>query len=148
MNKGSQRFTPRNQDSRSRRTRSSRSRSPVRRVSHHRHRSRSPEVGRKSSFRTSTLGSDRRDRLPACPICLGRHRHHTASCQATETWSGKKVICSRTSGGRIRNNQDVIICSDWQRPNRCADTFGKHVHECSGCSSSEHGADTCPFAQP
>ena len=147
LNRGSQRSNPRNQDARTRRARPSRSRSLVRRPNNRCQRSWSPEEGRRSTFRAPASGSDRRDRLSACPICLGRHRHHTASCQATETWNGRKTICSRGTGGRIINGQGRAICSDWQRPKPCSDTSGKHIHECSGCGSSEHGADACPSAQ-
>ena len=146
LNKGQQRPSNRSYEPRYRRNRSSRSRSLNRRTSAPRRRSRSPEP-RKPSFRATPSNSYRHDKLPACPICLGRHRHHTASCQASETWNGAKPICTRSASGRILNKQGTVICSDWQRPNRCTDKSGKHIHECSGCSSKEHGADSCPSAQ-
>ena len=136
----------RNQDVRPRRYGRSRSRSPAKRSNNFRRRSRSPET-EKRTFRPALPRPNRQDRLSACPICLGRHPHRTASCQATETWDGKKAICSRTTQGRILNERGTVICSDWQRPNRCTDTSGKHIHECSGCKSREHGADSCPLAQ-
>ena len=69
------------------RRRRSCSRSPYRRKSNFRRRSSSPEVKR-VPFRTHAAGPSRRDKLPACPVCLGRHRHRVASCQATKTWNG------------------------------------------------------------
>ena len=58
----------------------SQSRSLLKRTSRaHRH-SCSPDQTRKASFRSSATSSSRLDKLPACPICLGRHRYRTASC--------------------------------------------------------------------
>lgn len=147
LERNSHRTSPRYPDTRTKRTRASRSRSPGGYPRSNRRRSRSPESNRSRSFRPSTQGPNRRDRLSACPICLGRHRHHTASCQATKTWNGEKARCSRASNGRILNRRGAVICADWQRPNRCTDDSGKHLHECSGCGSAGHGADACPSAQ-
>ena len=83
LNRSNQRSYPRSQDTRPQRTRSSRSRSPVRRSDNYRRHSRSPDMGRRSSFQPSTSGQFRQDKLLACPICLGRHRHcqgNLASC--------------------------------------------------------------------
>ena len=110
-------------------------------------RSPSPE-SRKPPFRPSMASFTKRDKLSACPVCLGRHRHHVASCQVTKVWNGKDSISTRTDTGRILNKRGVVICSDWQRPNRCTDTAGKHLHECSGCVSAEHGADTATSWSP
>ncbi|KAF9786296.1 hypothetical protein BJ322DRAFT_1058741 [Thelephora terrestris] len=140
--------TTRTRESRLRRYRSSRSRSPVRHPNRQHHRSRSPEVARRQNFRTSAPATPRSNRLPACPICLGRHKHHPASCQATKMWNGSNARCSRAANGRILNNQGGVLCTDWQRPNRCTNFVAKHLHECSGCGSSEHGADSCHNAQP
>ena len=129
------------------RRRRSRSRSPYKRKINFCKRSASPETKR-SSFRNLAAGSSRRDKLPACPVCLGRHRHRVASCQATKTWNGRDTICTRTDTGRILNKRGAVICADWQRPNRCTDSTGKHLHECSGCGSADHGADFCSFAEP
>lgn len=147
MDKVSQRFPAQTHNARPRRIRQSRLRSPTRRAGNYRRRSRSP-VTRRASFRPTASSAYRQDKLPACPICLGRHRHHTTSCQATKTWNGKEPICTRSPSGRILNKRGSAICSDWQRPNRCADSSGQHIHECSGCNSQEHGADSCPAAQP
>ena len=138
----------RSKEERYKRTRSSRSRSPVRRSTSSRYRSWSPDKARKPSFRSTTHNSGKLDQLPACPICLGRHKHHPASCRASETWNSNGAICKRTTNNRITNKQGSVICSDWQRPNRCVNNSGHHIHECSGCGSPEHGADTCPSAQP
>ena len=146
LDRGPRRSFSRTFEPRQRRSHSSRSVSPVRRPNNPRKRSRSPE-SRKPSFQSAAPSTFRNDKLAACPICLGRHRHHIASCQAQETWNGKKAICTRSTSGRILNKRGSVICSDWQRPNRCTDTSGKHIHECSGCSSTEHGADACPSAQ-
>ena len=127
FNRNSQGHGSRGRDAKPYRSGTSRSRSPARHSNNRRRRSRSPKAARKPSFQASGSGPNRQDRLAACPICLGRHRHHIASCQATETWNGTKSLCSRTSNGRILNTQGVVICSDWQRPNRCSDTSGKHT---------------------
>ncbi|KAF9780756.1 hypothetical protein BJ322DRAFT_982733, partial [Thelephora terrestris] len=66
-----------------------------------------------------------------CHICLGRHPHPAAKCQATELWSGGKARCSRASNGRIINGRGSVLCTDWQRPTGCTDPSGKHLHECS-----------------
>ena len=134
-------------DSRPQRRRPSRSRSPIRRSRGSHHRSRSPETSRKPSFRSSGSKPGRLDRLSACPICLSRKRHQIASCQSAETWDKKKVRCSRNERGRIINNKGIMLCSDWQRPNRCENVSSGHVHECSGCGASQHGADSCPLAE-
>ena len=134
-------------DGGSSRRRKSRSRSPSRKRNNFRKRSSSPEAKR-TSFRTPAASSSKRDKLPACPVCLGRHRHRVASCQTTKTWSGKDAISSRTDTGRILNKRGAILCADWQRPNRCTDASGRHLHECSGCGSAEHGADSCHLAEP
>lgn len=146
LGRSSSRSFSRPSEPRQRKHRYSRSRSPVRRSNNPRRRSRSPEP-RKPNLRPAAPSTFRNDKLAACPICLGRHRHHIASCQATETWNGKKVSCTRSTSGRILNKRGAALCSDWQRPNRCTDTSGKHIHECSGCGSAEHGADACPSAQ-
>ena len=129
------------------RRRRSRSRSPYRRKSNFCRRSSLPEVKR-VPFRTHAAGPSRRDKLPACPVCLGRHRHRVVSCQATKTWNGRDTVCMRTDTGRILNKRGAVICADWQRPNRCTDATGKHLHECSGCGSTKHGADFCSLAEP
>lgn len=146
MDRGNFKPSRGSQGSKSSRFRSSRSRSPTRRTGSGHKRSRSPEP-KGSSFRSSAPGATRHDKLPACPVCLGRNRHRVASCQATKMWNGKDTVSSRTSSGRILNKHGSVICSDWQRPNRCTDSSGKHLHECSGCGSSEHGADACHLAQ-
>lgn len=147
MDRDAPRFSRSTHSLRPMRSRQSRSRSPIRRTHSNRKRSRSPEP-RKSSFRSSAPNTFRQDKLSACPVCLGRHRHHIASCQATKTWNGKEAISTRTASGRILNKRGAVICADWQRPNRCTDSSGKHLHECSGCGSAEHGADSCLSAQP
>lgn len=125
----------------------SRSRSPTRRVTNARRRSRSPDTTKKS-FRSSTAKPSRQDKLSACHVCLGRHRHHVAACRETTTWNGRKAISSRDADGKILNRRGIRLCSDWQRPNCCSSTSGQHVHKCSGCGSTDHGADSCPHAEP
>ena len=128
------------------RSRPSRSRSPVRQTFNNQKCSRSPEL-KKSSFQSSAPNSFWQDKLSACSICLGRHHHHLASCQATKMWNGKESISTQTASGRILNKRGSVICADWQHPNRCTNSSGKHLHKCSGCGSAEHGADSCSLAQ-
>lgn len=111
-NSSKQRFNI--QDTRSQRARSSWSKSPTRHPSNMCCRSRLPNTTKNLGFCTSMSNMDQNDKLPTCPICLGRHRHCTASCQATKTWSGNKAICSRAISGRIINKQGTVLCSDWQ----------------------------------
>ena len=77
--------------SRPTRVRRSRSRSPTRQLYTGRKRSRSPKP-EKLTFRMTTQGYNHQDKLSTCPICLGRHRHHVASCQATSMWNGNEAI--------------------------------------------------------
>lgn len=139
---------PRSRDYKQLRGKQSHSRSPIRRPPHSRRRSRSPDHPRNSSFRPNSNNYESQGKLPACPICLSRHKHQISTCYATHTWDGRPSRCHRLSKGRIANSRRVTLCSDWQRPNRCDDKSSDHVHECSGCGASNHGADGCPNAQP
>ena len=145
IDRGEPRLERYNHRSRPARHRQSRSRSPTRRTSSHRRRSRSPEPRR--SFHSSAPGPGRQNKLPACPICLGRHRHHVGECRAPQMWNGKRATCTRSETGKILNKYRVVLCADWQRPGRCREMDQGHVHECSGCGSTEHGADSCKHAQ-
>ena len=55
----------------------------------------------KPPFWPSMAGFTKWDKPSACPVCLGRHRHRVASCQATKMWNGKDSISTRTDTGVI-----------------------------------------------
>ena len=103
---------------------------------------------RHSSFQTSDFraGAGENPDLSACAICLSRTPHNVRLCRAKKRWDGKQTLYTRNEEARIVDNQGNIICSDWQRPRGCSST--RHRHECSGCGSSDHGAQNCPHAQP
>ena len=93
--------------------RRSHSQSPYKRRSHFCKRSTSPKV-RRSLFQAHAAGSSRQDKLPTCPVCLGRHRHCVASCQVTKTWNSRDTISTRMNTGRILNKQGAVVCMNWQ----------------------------------
>ena len=111
-----------------------------RKVSRH---TRRPSSNQTTDFRSGAAESLD---LTACAICLSRAPHNIQTCKATRRWDGKPTLYSRNSDLRIIDSQNNVICSDWQRPIGCPST--RHRHECSGCGSTGHGAQDCPFAQP
>lgn len=116
------------------RQRSSRSRSPI-------------DNSPKSHFRTE---GRRREPPPlsACQICLGRQKHAVHKCRASLLWNGKhKAPCTRGEDGRITNEVGQVLCSDWNKPIGCKDGSPRHVHQCSGCGDTSHGAQECPRAE-
>lgn len=139
-------FSRGSHNSRPARPRDSRSRSPVRRTSYSRKRSRSPEP-RRTTFRAAPNSGTGETRQSVCPICLGREPHKISLCHATKLWSGGEAHSTRVAGGRIFNKRGLVLCSDWQKPVRCPEVSGKHRHECSGCGKTDHGANGCPLAQ-
>ena len=85
--------------------------------------------------------------LSICAICLGRHPHDVAKCSSSTLWNGGTARCSRNDRGRIVNPHGVEVCTEFQREQGCTSRSSRHVHECSGCGKSTHGADTCSLAQ-
>ncbi|KAH9941912.1 hypothetical protein B0H21DRAFT_793808, partial [Amylocystis lapponica] len=81
-----------------------------------------------------------------CAICLGRHRWRELSrCDSSTLWNGKAARCFRNSTGRIIDPHGAVVCINFQRVRGCSGRG--HLHECSGCGNSEHGAYECPLAQ-
>ncbi|KAI0076916.1 hypothetical protein K474DRAFT_1558384, partial [Panus rudis PR-1116 ss-1] len=85
-----------------------------------------------------------------CAICLTDSQHHQGPihrCNAELLWSGGKARCYRNEKNRIAAPGGREICLDWQRTRGCSSQSGRHLHECSGCASPNHGAHSCPLAQ-
>ncbi|KAL1758034.1 hypothetical protein FB107DRAFT_208092 [Schizophyllum commune] len=98
--------------------------------------------GGESNFRRGADSSG----LPACAICLGRHKDNKldfAECRSRTFWSGGVARCTRNSQGRIVDPEGRVLCTDWQR-GICTSSSPAHVHECSGCGNTSHGAQRCP----
>lgn len=115
------------------RQRSSRSRSPKRRTPNRRFRRRS---------------TDGETALPACPVCLSRQRHRVQDCKATTLWDGKRQVrCSRSGEGKIVDPEGRTLCTRWNQSVGCKDKSTRHIHECSGCGKSSHGAQECSLAE-
>lgn len=84
----------------------------------------------------------------ACALCLGRFAHNIHKCKSDLLWDNKTpTSCRRSAEGRLVNAQGLQLCYDWQRPNGCASTSKDHIHECSGCGNTDHGAQKCPRGQ-
>jgi len=116
------------------RTRSSRSRSP-------KDRSPNPRFRRNDSEHSTHP-------LSACPICLSRKAHQIRKCQETTLWDGRnKARCSRTEDGRIVDGRGRTLCSNWNQKIGCKDKSTRHLHKCSGCGDTSHGAQQCSLAE-
>ncbi|KAJ7161226.1 hypothetical protein C8R46DRAFT_904749 [Mycena filopes] len=81
-----------------------------------------------------------------CALCLGSHEN-VAGCRSTTTWDGRPTRCHRNAKGKIANPQGIELCLDFQLPRGCNGNRGRHnhVHECSGCGATDHGASSCAF---
>ena len=116
------------------RPRSSRSRSP-------KAKSQNQQFRRNSTDRETSI-------LSACPICLSRKKHRLQECQATSLRDGQnKARCTRANNGRIIDSNGRVLCSNWNQTIRCKDRSSHHIHECSGCGESSHGAQQCGLAE-
>ena len=116
------------------RLRSSRSRSP---------RNKSPNP----QFRRNSPESETNP-LTACPICLSRKRHPIRKCRASNLWDGQhKARCSRAEDGRIVDGNGRTLCSNWNQTIGCSDKSTRHIHKCSGCGDSSHGAQECSLTE-
>ena len=90
------------------------------------------------------MGSDTHS--PAvCILCLGKHPN-PAKCTEKQTWDGKLTHCQHSSNGCLITSKNKSICMDFNFWRGCQQE-GSHLHKCSGCSSSLHGANKCPQAQ-
>lgn len=88
-------------------------------------------------------------RLPRCHRCLGRDKHDIRRCSRTSLWNGKKdVLCGWNAKGYLEILAGLFagleLCAEWQRPNGCTSRKHSEKHRCSGCASTNHGADGCP----
>ncbi|KAI0343907.1 hypothetical protein BDW22DRAFT_1327631, partial [Trametopsis cervina] len=81
-----------------------------------------------------------------CALCLSPHLD-VRSCHETTIWSGAPARSRRNSDGRLVNKNGLILCIDFQRQGRCAGTGDYHLHECSGCGATSHGAKDCHLAK-
>jgi hypothetical protein len=89
--------------------------------------------------------------LSACTICLGRNPHNVAQCNADILWDGYRPSFARKGdqGARLRTaSSGDALCLDWNLPRSCNSSSHVARHRCSGCGSSDHGAQTCRLAQP
>lgn len=117
-------------------------------VRHRSSRSRSPaDRATNPSFRRRSTENETFP-LSVCPICLSRRRHPIRKCQAPVLWNGKqKTRCLRADDGRIVCVDGRTLCSNWNQTIGCKDRSSRHIHECSGCGESSHGAQDCSLAQ-
>jgi hypothetical protein len=89
--------------------------------------------------------------LSACAICLSRNPHDVTQCDANTLWDGHTPSFARKGdkGAKLRNSSTGdSLCLDWNLPRSCNSTSHISRHRCSGCGSSDHGAQTCRLAQP
>ena len=116
------------------RVRSSRSRSP---------KNKSPS----NRFRRNGTGPETPS-LSACPVCLSRSKHNIRACRLPTLWDGKhKSRCTRTEDRRVVDEEGRALCFNWNQTTGCKDKSARHIHECSGCGESSHGAQECGLAQ-
>lgn len=82
-----------------------------------------------------------------CAVCLGRHEHFFARCEETKLWNGSVASAQKNEQGRLVAANGQPLCFDWQLPRGCTSTTHTDRHKCSGCGSSDHGAQNCPQAE-
>lgn len=110
-------------------------------------RSASPDA-KSATHRFRRSSTSRKTPLSACPICLGRMPHKIRQCKASLLWDGvRKARCTRSDDGRIVDKAGRTLCNNWNQIVGCGDKSTRHVHECSGCGNSSHGAQNCNFAE-
>ncbi|KAG3229900.1 hypothetical protein P692DRAFT_201701923, partial [Suillus brevipes Sb2] len=81
-----------------------------------------------------------------CAVCLGRNPHRTVECSASRTWDNLFDVFSERIKKALWTKDGRQLCTSWQREEGCNSTHG-YKHLCSGCGSSEHGAQRCTRAQ-
>ncbi|KIK43866.1 hypothetical protein CY34DRAFT_81011, partial [Suillus luteus UH-Slu-Lm8-n1] len=62
-------------------------------------------------------------------------------------WDGTNTHCHRADNRYLINPQGLPICYKWQCPGSCQIPNHEAPHECSGCGSKEHGAQSCPHGE-
>ena len=111
-------------------------------------RSRSPRRKSPNNRFRKNISEHKAHTLSACQVCLSRKRHPIRKCQASTLWNGQhKMRCSRTEDGRIVDGKGRILCSNWNQSSGCDDKSARHIHECSGCGETSHGAQECGLAE-
>lgn len=108
----------------------------------------SADYKRQRSFRTppSTDYANPNTPLPACAVCLGRHRHLVIDCRATKLWDQKRDAFAERIHKALFAKDGRRICAKWQREEGCSERHDSK-HFCSGCGAPSHGAQRCPHAQ-
>ncbi|KAJ7652576.1 hypothetical protein B0H17DRAFT_835003, partial [Mycena rosella] len=87
------------------------------------------------------------DGLSACALCLGHHHHNVRDCRSGTLWNTTTPArVKRNAEGKLVNNRNELVCLNWQKAFGC-DLNHAARHECSGCGSSNHGAQKCHLAQ-
>ncbi|KAJ3779519.1 hypothetical protein GGU11DRAFT_694022, partial [Lentinula aff. detonsa] len=84
-----------------------------------------------------------------CHRCLGRDPHFVKKCSRTSIWNNsRKVICDWNEKSYLEIcegiHKGLELCADWQRTNGCTNRGHTEKHRCSGCASTNHGANGCP----
>ncbi|KAN0097886.1 hypothetical protein V8E55_002332 [Tylopilus felleus] len=92
-------------------------------------------------------GSRAKSNRSACLKCLGHDPHDVRHCLSKTLWDGSPAHCSCDTKGNLVNPEGQIICTSWQHLFGCLSKHASVLHECSGCGSTEHGAQTCPQTQ-
>ncbi|KAG1719773.1 uncharacterized protein EDB91DRAFT_1065331, partial [Suillus paluster] len=82
-----------------------------------------------------------------CAVCLGCNPHRTVECSASRTWDNLFDIFSECIKKALWTKDGHQLCTAWQCEESCDSTYHSHKHLCSGCGSSEHGAQRCTCAQ-
>ncbi|KAJ3985632.1 hypothetical protein F5890DRAFT_1125799 [Lentinula detonsa] len=87
--------------------------------------------------------------LQRCHRCLGRDPHFVRKCSRTSIWNNsRKVICDWNEKSYLEIcegiHKGLELCADWQRTNGCTNRGHTEKHRCSGCASTNHGANGCP----
>ncbi|KAG1735861.1 uncharacterized protein EDB91DRAFT_1055922 [Suillus paluster] len=85
--------------------------------------------------------------LPCCTVCLSRASHYIVECNASRTWDNLFDTFSQCIQKGLWAKDGRQLCTAWQRDDSCSITQHNNVHICSGCGSTEHGAQQCARAQ-
>jgi len=94
------------------------------------------------SFHTRDKINNENKPLPACAVCLSHKLHSVpvVECDTNKTWDLKyDMFAKQVNRTLIGKATGQHICSWWQRKDGCSDKHS-HVHLCSGCGLSSHGA--------
>lgn len=81
-----------------------------------------------------------------CILCLSPLPHNKAKCNRATMGCGSPTRCRRDANNRIVNPDGKAICLEFNRRG-CKSPNSKHLHECSGCGSKDHGAQECHLVE-